>query len=137
MSLLRHTVEDRGFTTPCHIYAGGKNQKGYGLVTIREPGKPRRTQAAHCRSYELECGPIPEGKELDHLCEQRACIRVDHLEPVTRTANVRRSRATKLTEEAVAAIRASEASGAELGRRFGVSRTQISDIRRGKVWAAA
>jgi hypothetical protein len=29
--------------------------------------------------------------ELDHLCRNRACVRFDHLEPVTHVENVRRS----------------------------------------------
>lgn len=45
---------------------------------------------AHRQSYMAHVGPIPEGMELDHLCNQPLCVRPDHLEPVTRAENMRR-----------------------------------------------
>lgn len=47
-------------------------------------GKMRR---AHRVAFELDFGPIPEGKELDHLCFNRNCVRLNHLRPVTRKEN--------------------------------------------------
>jgi hypothetical protein len=38
----------------------------------------------------LLVGPIPEGKQLDHLCRNRACINPEHLEPVTAKENILR-----------------------------------------------
>lgn len=35
-------------------------------------------------------GSVPVGLELDHLCNNRSCVRPDHLEPVTHQENVRR-----------------------------------------------
>lgn len=35
----------------------------------------------HC--YELENGEIPKGMEVDHLCKNRACCNVEHLQLVT------------------------------------------------------
>ncbi len=39
---------------------------------------------------ELQIGPIPDGKELDHLCRNRWCIRPDHQQIVTRRINLLR-----------------------------------------------
>jgi len=58
---------------------------GYGL--IKNDG---RTIIAHRLAYELYKGPIPDGLELDHLCRNRCCVNPDHLEPVTRQANILR-----------------------------------------------
>jgi len=43
-------------------------------------------------AYELECGPIPDGLVLDHLCRVRACVRPGHLEAVTQRVNLLRGR---------------------------------------------
>ena len=32
-----------------------------------------------------------DGRELDHTCRNRGCIRPDHLEPVDQATNVRRA----------------------------------------------
>ena len=50
-------------------------------------------RGAHVISYELFVGPIPEGKELDHLCKNSLCVNPDHLEPVPHQINVQRGNA--------------------------------------------
>lgn len=47
---------------------------------------------AHNFSYRLLVGEIPEGLELDHLCENKRCVNPDHLEPVTHAENTRRAK---------------------------------------------
>ena len=46
---------------------------------------------AHRLVYEEWVGPIPDGFDLDHLCRVRRCVNPQHLEPVTRKVNLRRS----------------------------------------------
>jgi hypothetical protein len=50
---------------------------------------------AHRFAYELLVGPIPAGLTLDHLCLNKACVRPDHLEPVSLTVNIRRANARR------------------------------------------
>lgn len=45
---------------------------------------------AHRYAYLTWVGPIPAGKELDHLCHVRHCVRPSHLEAVTRLENILR-----------------------------------------------
>lgn len=47
---------------------------------------------AHRVSYEALVGPIPNGLQIDHLCNQPACVNPSHLLPVTGKQNVLRSR---------------------------------------------
>jgi len=78
------TVADTG----CWLWTGGLNKAGYGRLETAD-GSDR----AHRVSYARLVGPIPEGLELDHLCRTRACIRPDHLQPVTHHQNVKRQAA--------------------------------------------
>jgi hypothetical protein len=78
----------------CLIWIGARQSLGYG--SFRVEGK---TLKAHRFSYELNVGLIPEGLVIDHLCRNRACVRPDHLEPVTQKVNVHRG-------EGVAAVKA-------------------------------
>lgn len=70
----------------CWEWTRGCATSGYGVVTL--PGGGSRH--AHRVVYELMVGPIPEGMEPDHLCKNKPCVNPAHLEPVTRSENVRR-----------------------------------------------
>lgn len=80
-------AEDRGFETPCHVWQGSTDRNGYSKVTIYI-GKRVTSRPAHLAVWEREHGPVPPGKELDHLCRVRACVRTSHLESVTHRENI-------------------------------------------------
>ena len=69
----------------CTIWTGSTNHWGYGRTAVGG-GKQR---VVHHLAWEQANGPIPPGKELDHICFNRACINVDHLRPVTKSENAR------------------------------------------------
>ena len=60
-------------------------RNGYGQIAV--DGVPRYV---HIVAWELAKGPVPKGMELDHLCRNRRCANVAHLEPVTHAENCRR-----------------------------------------------
>lgn len=74
-------------TGTCWLWLGGRSRTGYGKFGL---GTGKGWKLAHRTAYELAVGPIPEGRQLDHLCRVRHCVNPAHLEPVTRTENVRR-----------------------------------------------
>lgn len=76
-------------TDGCWLWQGGMYSNGYGQFALG--GTPRRTALAHRMAYEQCVGPIPQGKDLDHLCRVRHCVNPEHLEPVTRSENLLRS----------------------------------------------
>jgi hypothetical protein len=51
-------------------------------------GWKRKNRVAHAVAYEALHGPVPPGRELDHLCENKLCVNPSHLEPVTHQENV-------------------------------------------------
>lgn len=69
----------------CWEWQATVNWGGYGQFSMNGGH-----MMAHRASYILHCGPIPEGLDLDHLCRNRKCVCPDHLEPVTRSENLRR-----------------------------------------------
>lgn len=72
----------------CIVWDGYVNQHGYGRINVGG----NRLRVVHHLAWEQTKGPIPEGKELDHICFNRACINVDHLRPVTKSENARHRR---------------------------------------------
>lgn len=119
----------------CWIWNAALNQKGrYGTFNYRG-----RCRYAHQAAYIMFKGNVPDGLEIDHVCQNTYCVNPDHLEAVTHLENVRRSKVTKLDHEKVAAIRA------ELGpilermiAKYGVSDWTLVNVATGrKSWRAA
>lgn len=76
----------------CWLWTGRTKPDGYGVFKNKSPDGRWVHVYAHRFSYEAVCGPIPEGLTIDHLCRVRNCVNPDHLDPVTRIENMRRSR---------------------------------------------
>ncbi len=81
----------------CWPWLGYVMDTGYGKWSPA-PGKNVRV---HRYSYELSVGPIPPGRDLDHLCHRppcrggrscphRRCANPGHLTPATRAENLAR-----------------------------------------------
>jgi hypothetical protein len=61
----------------------------YGYGAIGAGSGSRRTLKAHRVMWEWFNGPIPEGLHILHRCDNRRCVRPDHLYPGTDADNVR------------------------------------------------
>ena len=72
-------------TDSCWLWTAYRNRCGYGQFWDAS-----RMVKAHRFAYELLVGPIPDGRETDHLCRVRHCVNPAHLEPVTHRENTMR-----------------------------------------------
>ena len=77
-------------SSDCWEWTASRTTTGYGQVGIQRQGI-RKTFKAHRVAYELVRGPIPEGLEIDHLCENSICVNPWHLESVEHVENIRRA----------------------------------------------
>jgi hypothetical protein len=80
-----HLIDKHSSPAGCWEWLGSKDGKGYGQMQNNG-----RTYLAHRVVYEIECGPIQDEMELDHLCRNPGCVNPAHLEPTTHAENVRR-----------------------------------------------
>ena len=68
----------------CWLWDKPAKYTGYGRLVLTN----RKEKGAHVYSYERMFGPVPKGKELDHLCRNRPCANPFHVEPVTQRENI-------------------------------------------------
>jgi hypothetical protein len=77
----------------CQLWPGRVDAAGY--------GRGKGSHTAHRLAYIAAYGPVPKGLEIDHLCRNRRCVNVDHLEAVTHAENMRRARRAHLRDACV------------------------------------
>ena len=63
----------------CWEYGGKIGNHGYGVVFMPDGTRHGTTALAHRVVYEGMVGPIPEGMYLCHHCDNRKCVRPDHI----------------------------------------------------------
>ena len=69
-------------TGSCWGWTGAHTQAGYAVFSIA--GK---FIYGHRYSFQLSKGNIPDGLQLDHLCDNKGCVNPEHLEIVTNQEN--------------------------------------------------
>lgn len=130
----------------CWEWQGPVRENGYAQIWVRERQKQVK---AHRVSWEIHFGPIPEGLWVCHRCDNRRCVRPDHLFLGTRTDNTddmknkgradhgERRHTAKLTEAIVSQIRHRYARGTiarVLAAEFGVRIDSIYKVIHRQTW---
>ena len=122
----------------CWPWIGFRDKDGYGTLRVG-----RSTVRAHRFSYELHVGPIPAATLVRHRCNNPCCVNPGHLRLGDHDENMRdRQEAghyargehhpvAKFSDETVQAVRAAVGTYAEIGAQFGMSPSQVGNIRRG------
>lgn len=80
---ISHRLEKVG---DCLVWQGAKNGVGYGHIGRSEAGEATYYNV-HKVAYVALVGPIQPGMVIDHLCRNRACAKVAHLELVPMREN--------------------------------------------------
>lgn len=102
-------------------------------------------------AWEMAHGPIPAGMHVCHKCDNPPCVNPAHLFLGTEADNAhdrdRKGRqvaprgeehgCARLNESDVREIRALRGSltQVEIGRRYGIRQTTVSEIQRGNLWS--
>ena len=135
IEFLRKANNNRLHPEMCWPWLGAGKGNGYGH-TSRGP--------AHRVSYELFVGPVPDGMDVCHKCDNRCCVNPDHLFLGTRAENVADmvakgrgagGKRKHLREDHIQEIIRRLEAGvpqAEIARAMNVNRSTVSSIKLGK-----
>jgi hypothetical protein len=106
-------------------------------------------QAARA-AWQFYRGPIPDGMQINHKCDNGLCVNPDHLYPGTQARNMldRKERGrwaggwragaahvnAKLTQEQAIQIASSKKTSRALAAEYGISQSQAFRIKAGQRW---
>jgi hypothetical protein len=124
----------------CWEFIGSRTNDGYGHVGARtHHGQTLAHRYAWIRAY----GPIPEGMQVLHRCDNPACIRLEHLFLGTHADNMEdmtrkdRHGRSKLSVEEVRHIKALLEEGRtlrSLSVQFDIGYNTLWNIKHGRSW---
>lgn len=130
---------DKNSDSECWNWTGFKDKDGYGKIRI---GNTNR--GAHRISWALHFGDMPEGVSVLHNCNNPSCVNPSHLRSGDHNENMidrlnagnypvnERHPGVKFSNEIVRKVRASTGTNEQISRLYGISESQVSNIRRGR-----
>lgn len=144
-------LDRSGGPEACWPWLRSRKPSGYGHIGVAEGGE-RWDVIAHRLAYVLMVGPIPDGLDVLHSCDNPPCCNPAHLFVGTRRDNNRDKAAkgranapsgsghhkARLSEAAVADIRrrldSGKATAAELATEYGTTAATVRRAGRGALW---
>lgn len=126
---LSNFLQDRHTTEGCILWPFTKSAMGYPIIL-----KNGRQVSVHRQVLEHQLRKPLGGLEACHKCDIPSCINPNHLFPGTRAANaedcaMKDRKSTKLSNDDVRSIRASDESPGKLAKVFGVTPNTIYRIK--------
>lgn len=134
----------------CWVWTAARSDRGYGMFMYNS----QKWMHVHRLSYLMHIGKIPEGLLVCHSCDNRVCIRPDHLwagTPMQNTTDMilkgrarrgeprfgEKNHAAKLDAESVSVIKRRLKAGESqyaIARDYPVCASTIHYIRDGTLW---
>lgn len=117
----------------CIDWQGGTNSTGYGCAKVNG-----RTVLTHRVAWEAANGPIPDGMQIHHVCRNRLCQNVAHMELHDVRNHAGAGGHGKLTQADADRIRGLLGAGhrgMDVAEAFGISKQQVCNIKAGRCWA--
>lgn len=120
-------------STDCWEPSGGYlTQDGYQRVLTHKRSKGGKLKMWHRLVWEIVNGDIPEGYEINHLCKNRKCCNIDHLEMLPRSEHRSRDNSERYRKRAEGVYEAHLANKGlkqrELAQMFGIAQSSVSGI---------
>jgi len=150
--------KENGYIHPVHgrcwEWTAKLGPGGYGVIKIPVPGAPggHCNRGAHKISWVLANGAVPDGLFVLHKCDNRKCVRLEHLFLGTTQENAldakSKGRLARLKGESNGMASLTEAKAYEikrralagesptaLGREFDIVPSAVCNIKKGRRWA--
>jgi hypothetical protein len=128
----------------CINWTDSTDQNGYGRISVGGRKGEQVTASRWALQFVLGGIVLPSDINVCHKCDNTTCVSPEHLFPGTHRDNmddmVSKGRAAisfggaKLNWDNIDDIRTSNLNGVQLGEKYGVARSTISEIRNHLIW---
>lgn len=118
--------------TDCIEKPGYLNQDGYLRRMTAFKSKGGLLKMVHRLEWEIVNGPIPKGYEINHLCKNRRCCNLEHLEMLTISEHRAKDNSERYRERALSVIEYMKNNPTETQRavaiKFDITQSGVSGI---------